>query len=274
VNDLEILEQCTPPTKSLPSWVPDWTNKNHFRLFSGGSTYRATLDRPPYFKFGADDQELTVKRLKIGTLDGLGASYYETSLATTAEDAMSRSTNSVNAYETVEGLRQAVWKTLTGNRTPPGDVAPATYKCLLRCPVVLENQDPLSVISRGRKAFTHLLQQNQDLKVGGDSLGSFFPAKGKADIEGSQDALERIFRFHRSRRLGTTDLGHLGLLPIASRKGDDVFLLLGCNVPMVLKGRGGNKYQVIGGFYIEGYMEGEAERALDEGGCLEMLTLC
>ena len=71
--------------------------------------------------------------------------------------------------------------------------------------------------------------------------------------------MEKIFRLLRSRRLAVTVRGHLGLVQIAAQKGDPVFFLVGCNVPVVLRVIEGNKYQIIGCCYLQGFMEGEAE---------------
>ena len=241
---LELLEQCTSPNTSLPSWVPDWTNTNHFRLYSGRSTYHATLSEPPVCRFNPGSTVLLAKGIKLGEIDGLGASYYEDRLATTSEDALVQPTESVSVYGNGQDLRQAVWQTLTGNRTPKGKVAPNTYQCLLQCPITLE--DEAQSQSRGRMAFSHLLRQDKDLRVAGQALGSFLPATSKSDPDGSKDALERVFRFHRTRRLAITAQGHLGVVPIAARRGDEIFLLLGCNVPMVLRCVEKDRHQVIG----------------------------
>lgn len=116
---------------------------------------------------------------------------------------------------------------------------------------------------RGRKAFNHLLQQNEGLGIAGKTLRSFFLPKTKADPEASRDARERIFRFHRSRRLTVTIQGHIGLVPIATRKGDFVFLSLGCKIPLVVRVVEKNEYHVIGGCYLRGLMEGEMLEAID-----------
>lgn len=249
----------------MPSWVPDWTNREHYRLFSGRSTYHATLNVPPVFQFSAADTELSVQGFKIGEVDGLGASYNESHQSSKVEDSLIQSTSSNNAYRSDEAIRDALWRMLTGNRTPNGKLAPDTYQCLLQCPLDLEHEDHLAGAWRGRKAFNNVLAQNKGLKLAGKTLGSFFQAVGTADPEVSRDAIERIFRFHRSRRLIVTVQGHFGLGPIASRKGDLVFLLLGCNIPKILRVIIGNKYQVIGGCYLQGFMEGEVQDELVRG---------
>lgn len=50
---------------------------NHFRLFSGRSTFHATKNSNAVFHFGLHDQTLSCLGLKFDTVDGLGKSYYE-----------------------------------------------------------------------------------------------------------------------------------------------------------------------------------------------------
>ncbi len=256
----------------MPSWVPDWNNKNHFRLFSGRSTYHAVLGKPPIFQFSANDSELSVQGFKIGDIEGLGASYYENYRSTEADDLLVQPTGSDNAYRTDEGLRDAVWRALIGNRIHPNKVAPEEHAALLQCPLELEEQNSAE-ISRGRKAFNHLLKQNKELRVAGKSLSSFFPASGIMDPEEARSALEQMFRLHRSRRLAVTLLGHFGLVPIAARKGDLVYIFLGCNVPMILRKAEVSKYHLIGGCYLHGFMEGEAMDDLQVAN-VQLETIC
>ena len=65
-----------------------------------------------------------------------------------------------------------------------------------------------------------------------------------------------------------TERGYIGqtLYTDRVRKGDIVCVLLGCQVPIILRRRGmvGNQYEVIGDLYLEGIMYGEAMKALDE----------
>ena len=169
----------------MPSWVPDWTNRDYFRLFSGRSSYHAVLNRPPIFHFNVADTELSVQGIKIGDIDALGASYYESYKSTKMEDALVQPTWSNNAYGSDKNICEALWRTLTENRTSNGKLAPSTYECLLQCPLALKNEDHGAEAWRGRKTFNHLLRQNEDLKLAGKTLSSFFPLTGKADPEAS-----------------------------------------------------------------------------------------
>lgn len=200
----------------------------------------------------------------IGELDGLGVGCYHTYDASSSHGHMHQSKSIANGYGSDEGLRDAVWRTFVGDRTPTGRSAPDEFASLLNCPITIQGDDGDGNTSRGYRAFSHIMGQNRELKVAGKPLKDFFLFKEDAVPKECKDALERIFRLHRGRKLATTLLGHLGLVPIASRRGDAVFVLQGCNVPMVLRGLSHNRYQIVGGAYLQGFMAGEAIQ--DRGG--------
>ena len=68
----------------------------------------------------------------------------------------------------------------------------------------------------------------------------------------------------RNRRFFITEEGQMGLGPRLTRPGDLVCVLLGSQVPFVLR-QVGDCSVVVGECYCHGVMEGEAVRGLDEG---------
>jgi hypothetical protein len=122
------------------------------------------------------------------------------------------------------------------------------------------------------------MAENRNLQIAGRPLGDFFPQINGPVPDEAQDALERIFRLHRFRKLATTLLGHLGLVPMDTQQGDLVYALQGCNVLMVLRRVTGSRHKVIGGAYLQGFMEGNVERNTGEetglGHSLHKLVLC
>ncbi|CZR54185.1 related to heterokaryon incompatibility protein [Phialocephala subalpina] len=64
------------------------------------------------------------------------------------------------------------------------------------------------------------------------------------------------------RRLVTTEGGSIGMAPYRVRKGDMVSVLVGCNIPVILRQRGSG-YEVIGECYLHGFMNGEAFKLVD-----------
>ncbi|KAF2670886.1 hypothetical protein BT63DRAFT_423162 [Microthyrium microscopicum] len=68
-------------------------------------------------------------------------------------------------------------------------------------------------------------------------------------------ACEKIYRYQL--RLMTTREGALGMGPHTASLEDQVWILFGCRVPVVLRPLE-NWYKLVGECYIDGYMNGEA----------------
>lgn len=85
----------------------------------------------------------------------------------------------------------------------------------------------------------------------------------------SPDLLASLNSFNPSNRnILMTERGYIGqtLYTGVVEKRDIVCVLLGCQVPMILRRRGmvGTQYELIGDLYLEGIMHGEVMKALDE----------
>ncbi|OMP82774.1 hypothetical protein BK809_0000964 [Diplodia seriata] len=66
------------------------------------------------------------------------------------------------------------------------------------------------------------------------------------------------------RRVITTAKGYLGLAPAATEAGHKIFIILGCDSPIVLQNRG-NHYRVVGECYVQGFMNGEIDEIVRKG---------
>ncbi|KAK3983887.1 het-6-heterokaryon incompatibility protein, partial [Cladorrhinum sp. PSN332] len=64
------------------------------------------------------------------------------------------------------------------------------------------------------------------------------------------------------RRVFVTELGYIGLAPIASMLGDEVCVLMGSKVPHVIR-RDGDIYRFVGECYVYGIMDGEVLQGID-----------
>lgn len=261
-QDLLILEECTwPPLTETPSWVPDWTHREHHRLFGGSPKYNASSGVLPSLCIDPVGRLLRCEGISLGTVDGLGATCYDGEPSIVPTDSLCQPHHDRNPYGTADNLRAAIWQVLVGNRTPTGTMAPKAYECLLQCAIATSTGRHDAVTSwRGRRTFNGLMRANGELRICGRTLRSFFPheAHSKSDPIGARDALERMFRFWRARRLLVTDEGRLGAGPAATLPGDGVFTLLGSTVPVVLRPSANGTYQVVGCCYLQDFMEGEA----------------
>lgn len=66
------------------------------------------------------------------------------------------------------------------------------------------------------------------------------------------------------RRLSVSDKGYLCLVPAYSEHGDIITVLLGCDVPVVLR-KHADSHECIGVCYVHGIMQGEAMAGIDTG---------
>ena len=268
-QDLLILEECTwPPIPRTPSWVPDWTHEEHHRLFGGGPTYNAANSTLRRLHIDSVEGLLRCEGIALGTIDGMGATYHENDKSNVSTDSLRQPRNNRSPYDTSHKVRTAIWQVLVGNRTPTGSVAPETYECLLQCDIAMSTGDNDDGVSwRGRRTLSRLLRANRELHIGDNTLGSFFcpVTHTEPDPIALRDALERMFRFWRPRRLLITQEGRLGAGPAATLPGDEVFALCGSTVPVVLRPFVSGAYKVVGCCYMQDFMEGEALRGVQEG---------
>ena len=51
--------------------------------------------------------------------------------------------------------------------------------------------------------------------------------------------------------------GMLGLAPNTMEPGDKVFIIIGCETPIILRDAGHGEYRIIGDAYVYGVMDGE-----------------
>lgn len=94
---------------------------------------------------------------------------------------------------------------------------------------------------------------------------------GLTDSPGSQDAMGSYSRTWTllntlllGRRMFRTAKGEMGLGPPLCRKGDYIFVVAGCRVPLVLRrAEGSGSWEYIGDCYVDGVMQGQQFRRQD-----------
>ena len=72
------------------------------------------------------------------------------------------------------------------------------------------------------------------------------------------------------KRLFVTCDGELGNGPLEARREDEVFVLLNCSVPVVLRRVGPRQREVVGECYLNSYMNGEITAPLERGDVTSM----
>ncbi|KAI1097274.1 HET-domain-containing protein [Jackrogersella minutella] len=82
-----------------------------------------------------------------------------------------------------------------------------------------------------------------------------------------REALATSMRRLGWRRLVTTQTGYLGLVPAATKMGDVVTVLTGCNAPLVLRPEGKGRFSVVGEAYVHWVTEQDLHQRLEKGIC-------
>jgi hypothetical protein len=90
------------------------------------------------------------------------------------------------------------------------------------------------------------------------------PPSWKRTEEFSRPWTSRMHEVMEERNLFRGTNGFIGLAPATACEGDIVCVMLGCDVPLILRERD-DHYELVGDAYVHGFMEGEAINRLGEG---------
>lgn len=251
-------------------------------------------DGPLKFSFSADLQNLTCEGALIDLIDGVGG------LKVVYRDEHGKDGGPAEVHESINAtaVRNLPAASLAGSSTSmqnklDPDVASKYMDCIFRC-LLLNRQDRylnyalpprnshqefqafcLAVMETPSAVHPHFLdwfERNRTLHIGSHSLEqickSAKPLQSSAkvdlmDIMTNEQGFLSRFRDTTewmTRRLMITNEAHIGMVPCRARKGDQVWVLLGCSIPLVLR-RWEHKegFQVIGECYLHGYMNGEVQ---------------
>ncbi|KAF2266666.1 HET-domain-containing protein [Lojkania enalia] len=240
------------PEMDLPSWVPNWNSKTIIYPFSGfgaRNEHRAGLSRKL--------QILPTEETKFLSLKGVAVDRVAEALPpapfTTILDAGDVFKKIIGWYIEHGGSAALLATTMTGGRDTNGSLAKDAQQHLADFCAFM-----------------------QDLKPGW--IKEAWPDEAAALIElanrdGDEDkAKEVIWRFTCHRSAFVTESGALGLGPGAVRRGDQVVVLWGGQVPVVVRRQEGGWYKFVGECFAKGIMDGEVEKKLDGlEGCSEQV---
>jgi hypothetical protein len=185
----------------------------------------------------------------------------------------------VQATTTVKGsfeeIRDVLWRSFTGNRDANNSIFPTSMPDTDNHRVHSLLDVPLSDEAGKHKPkpydqhFYKFMATNQAYMINGLRLDQYFANKGRRvrvtrDDEEPERNMSPDIRWQilkaslllQRRRLATTTLGSIGIVPTATQKGDIVAILIGSSVPVVLRPNG-DTLKVVGTCYVHGIMEGE-----------------
>jgi hypothetical protein len=236
-HSLEAIEFAHVPLRGLrdknwPSWVPDWSCPS---LYRRGLSGHAGGRIKPHFHHSAEDSTLIVPGVYCGTIKHVEDSI---ELNSSREDILAK----IHSWEPSD-LKFADYP--SGGKLI--DAFVATMISGGNASRRAGHADPTSSIQAGHRV----------LKYGGSDATSN-PTEREWDLA--------YFRFIEQFLPGNsffgTEDGHVGLAHPSTEPGDQIFVILGCNILKVLRPTRstnyGTCYSIIGTCYLHGFMNGEA----------------
>jgi hypothetical protein len=282
-GDLQIvtLAQENDPA-DFPSWVPDWTRTQielPLSLVLKTGLYFdveccAHKGKRSRCHFSDDLESLICQGVCFDNVDGLGSYNYT---GVDLEDRKAVQSSFVeSAYGSVEATFEANWRSVCGNVERLkgrwellGDFGAHFAKLWLD--INAGKAHAFNSIINMRVA--SILSEAGVLRLGGWTIHDLVLERSESleVIEAPHDMQQRWFdvlagtnRIMGGRRFLTTQQGYVGWAPRFTRKGDKIFVLLGCRTPVILRPQG-DTFQLIGECYIHGIMYGEVIDELEAG---------
>jgi hypothetical protein len=277
-GDRSKLREC------FPSWIPDFRTNVGRAGPSCDYPFKAWGDRRAEVRFSDDGESLTCKGFRVDAIDGISgiADPILGNLPSSIVQPMNRS----HQYGDEPGLLKALQQTLLGFLISPGYVLPGS---LFDIPwISYKPIEPNTTHQLRECGWTKILNSewypdfaafrlvNETFRVFGRAFREYFPQviEPAQDVEQTELVMNLAAQSIWRRRLVTTVKGYLGLGVNAVEQGDEIFILLGCMVPVVLRDCG-DCYKVVGELYVHGGLERDAMKWLETGECrLEEVTLC
>ena len=237
IQSLKILTHCELRDDTggmkLPSWVPNWTVPRVCNRISLTASCRGSEPRVQY----QDGRVLIATGVHVAVIKCL-----ETLPQPSGRDGRLSDSE-------VEDAIQALIVPKIKSLSPSEREATLISFCrTFGCNQFADRYSPLTPnyvsFENSRKYMHRLIDTTRDTALEESRESQLYRARVRNSIRG--------------RSFFTTDDGYIGLAPTASKPGDEICILLGCQSPLVLRPCGSKYYQVVGECYIDGFMEGAA----------------
>ncbi|CAN9311553.1 unnamed protein product [Alternaria sp. RS040] len=270
---------------SLPSWVPDWSGQvsNVYYMVSQQNRmrehqelmkiekrgdwdipapYLASSNIPAKVHFSPDMALLSTSGLLVATIDGLGyardLSANEFNLIQSCAEPNLVRSDSCNGSKLRVNIARALLCGRYKRRPIPARFCnPAFGEITLRAIQGIEDKGSY---------FPGWFEKNDSFLICGRSMRGWIEewsaefsspsTKEKLSSDAHQYTLDAaaVMFYYRKRIMTTTD-GRFGMAPHSSRSGDQVWVLFGCSVPVVLR-QYGERWEFVGECYMDDFMDG------------------
>ncbi|KAK0510554.1 hypothetical protein JMJ35_006986 [Cladonia borealis] len=237
INSLEILAHCNLRDDTggmkLPTWVPDWTVPRLSETIRFSATY---LNSEPRVRY-QDGRVLAATGVHVAVIECLQTLPQPAG----PEDYL--------YYDEIEdAIRALILPKIESLSLSERDATVNSLCRTLCCNLFADGFSPptsnLASFELCRKYIHRIVDTTRDTVPENSPEEDLYLSEIRSTIRG--------------RFLFTTVDGYIGLAPIATKPGDEVCILLGCQTPLVLRPCGDGYHKVVGDCYIDGFMEGAA----------------
>lgn len=279
----------------VPDFSKDWGTA--LSRNGSGDHYHASKGHSIRLPPSPDLQALVLEGFHFDTITGVGDSDFELArgihpLYESAKIVLELP----SVYHTGQDRAEVLWRTLIADQANGQCPAPASYAETFRYHLLMQNSmaifhaeqagnsngdlhlhEPLNTLSESSTEVTKLIPSLQETIQRKDDYTNIEDANSVArssnqDLSHIQKTLLRsvladeakalpyvrlLESNFQSRRLVTTKKGFMGIAPLTVHKGDELFILPGGRMPMVLRSRGVEGYHLVGDAYVHGIMQGE-----------------
>jgi hypothetical protein len=254
---LRTLWLCSQPRQlpNLPSWVPDWSTlwKNDRRHLSqdggygtSGPIFAASRQARPVVSFSTHNERqiLHLQGYAFDTVQFIRPAFDITEIL--------KCGGLFSVHLAVTGRGRALWDLYRSHpNNSKADIHAADT--IIRTTIAdLELVWGPDITSTYRRASPDLLQKLHETFITPPARRIFQTLHNLSAAK-----LDILYR-HNGRRPFITEKGRLGLGPSMMQAGDIVAVILGAEVPFILRRRKEDgRYEVIGEAYVDGIMDGE-----------------
>jgi hypothetical protein len=264
--------------EGLPSWVPDWsfTPTTGLRM-TGYRDFNAALRLPKRHILSLDNNNRSVLSIEATKLDEI------VDVCETKPELRKRPDTST-LWEMLSKLsadyagapgqscEEAVWRTLMTNRESTGDASRSG------APTYPASSEPMGTSFRNWVLWRYVdipeAPKRFPVSPSSSSNNKLLPSEAEIQNARERSQSDPTYLVDLARRASLYDLhyshamllrpfctrqGYFGIGTQCLEKGDSVWIVPGCPIPLILRRRmeGSEQYQLVGGAYVHGFMNGE-----------------
>lgn len=239
-KNTNILASCenTGGKLTMPSWIPEWTRK---RVANTMPMHLASSMSEAHVRHNGSEV-LRVSGVRCATVTGVTELFGDFVPVLEVIAAIRRCAPAdalTGGYMGAEGAMleaycaTLAWGLFDSLHEPPMEAYPDVTTSIESLRLILEQS-----------------LQEEDDQMKGRSSSSYDYA--------TLTYVTHLLATCKGRAFFTTKEGFIGIGPRTMKAGDGVYVVLGCDVPLIFRDRLDSKYEVIGDSYVHGLMCGEA----------------